>query len=110
MTLGALALVILVGLIGPVLATPHRLRIPVVVGEILAGVVLGRTGPGWIHADDPVLTFLATAGFALVMLMAGSHVPLKDPRLKSQLGRGTLLAVGTGLLAVPTGLGIAAFA
>jgi Kef-type K+ transport system membrane component KefB len=110
MTLGALALVILVGLAGPVLATPHRLRIPVVVGEILAGVALGRTGQGWIHADDPVLTFLATAGFALVMLMAGSHVPLKDPRLRSQLGRGLLLAAGTGVLAVPAGLAIAAFA
>ncbi len=110
MTLGALALVILVGMAGPLLATPHRLRIPVVVGEILAGVAVGRTGAGWVHADDPVLTFLATAGFALVMLMAGSHVPILDPRLRSQLGRGALLAVGTGLLAVPAGLGIAAFA
>lgn len=110
MTLGALALVILVGLTGPLLATPDRLRIPVVVGEILAGVAVGRTGTGWVHADDPVLTFLATAGFAVVMLLAGSHVPIRDPRLRSQLGRGTLLAVGTGLLAVPAGLGIAAFA
>ena len=110
MTLAGLALVILVGLAGPLLATPRRLRIPVVVGEILAGVALGRTGAGWIHAEDPVLTFLATAGFALVMLIAGSHVPIKDQRLRSQLGRGTLLAVGTGVLAVPAGLAIAAFA
>ena len=110
MTLAGLALVILVGLAGPLLATPRRLRIPVVVGEILAGVALGRTGAGWIHAEDPVLTFLATAGFALVMLIAGSHVPIKDPRLRSQLGRGTLLAVGTGVLAVPAGLAIAALA
>jgi Kef-type K+ transport system membrane component KefB len=110
LTLGAFALVILVGMVGPLFAAPDRLRIPVVVGEILAGVAVGRTGAGWVHADDPVLTFLATAGFALVMLLAGSHVPVKDPRLRSQLGRGTLLAVGTGLLAVPAGLGIAAFA
>lgn len=110
MTLGALALIILVGLAGPVLAGPARLRIPVVVGEILAGVALGRTGLGWIDAQDALLTFLATAGFALVMLMAGSHVPVKDPRLRSQLGRGVLLAVGTGALAVPAGLAIAALA
>lgn len=110
MTLGALALVILVGLAGPLLAGPDRLRLPVVVGEILAGVAVGRTGFGWVHADDAVLTFLATAGFALVMLMAGSHVPVKDPRLRSQLGRGSLLALGTGVLAVPAGLGIAALA
>ena len=110
MTLGALALVILVGLAGPLLAGPERLRLPVVVGEILAGVAVGRTGFGWVHADDAVLTFLATAGFALVMLMAGSHVPVKDPRLRSQLRRGVLLALGTGVLALPAGLGIAALA
>ena len=110
MTLGALALVVLVGLAGPLLASPARWRIPVVVGEILAGVAVGRTGSGWVHADDPVLTFLANAGFALVMLTAGSHVPIKDPRLRPQLGRGMLLAVGTGVLAVPVGLGIAVFA
>lgn len=110
MTLGALALIVLVGLAGPVLAGPARLRMPVVVGETLAGVAVGRTGLGWIHADDPVLTFLATAGFALVMLTAGSHVPVMDRRLRSQLGRGVLLAVGTGVLAVPAGLAIGALA
>ncbi|MET3805130.1 Kef-type K+ transport system membrane component KefB [Nakamurella sp. UYEF19] len=110
MTLAALALVIAVGLIGPILATPARLRIPVVVGEILVGVVVGRTGVGWVHPDDPVLSFLASAGFALVMLVAGSHVPIREAALRSQLGRGLALAAGTGVLAVPAGLGIAAVA
>ncbi len=110
MTLGGLALVLAVGLAGPVLATPARLRIPVVVGEILAGVLVGRTGLNWVHPDDPVLSFLASAGFALVMLVAGSHLPVRNSALKSQLARGLWLAIGTGVLAVPVGLGIAAFA
>ena len=110
MTLAGLALVLAVGLVGPLLATPARLRIPVVVGEILLGVLVGRTGIGWVDPDDKVLSFLASAGFALVMLVAGSHVPVRNPTLRSQLGRGLLLAVGVGALAVPVGLLISAVA
>ncbi|GLY70460.1 cation:proton antiporter [Amycolatopsis taiwanensis] len=98
------------GLAGPLLATYRRARIPVVTGEIVAGVLVGRTGFGWVNPDEPVLSFLASAGFALVMLVAGSHVPLRHPALRQALGRGTLLAVVTAVLAVPAGLGIAVFA
>jgi Kef-type K+ transport system membrane component KefB len=105
-----LAVVLLAGLVGPLLATHRRARIPVVIGEILAGVLLGRTGLGWVNPDEPVLSYLASAGFALVMLVAGSHVPLRHPALRQALGRGTLLAVVTAALAVPAGLAIAAFA
>ncbi len=108
MTLAGLALVLAIGFVGPVLATPARLRIPVVVGEILVGVLFGRTGFGWVRPDEPVLSFLASAGFALVMLVAGSHVPIRNVELRAQLGRGLGLALGTGVLAVPTGIGIAA--
>ena len=110
MTLAGLALVLLVGLAGPLLATPTRFRVPVVVGEIMAGVLVGRTGLGWVHPEDRVLNFLAAAGFALVMLVAGSHLPVRDSELRSQLGRGLGLALGTGVLAVPVGFGIAAAA
>ena len=108
MTLATLALIMVVGLAGPLLATPGTWRVPIVVGEIAAGVIFRKTGTGWINADDPVLSFVATAGFALVMLMAGSHLPIRDPRLRSQLGRGVALALATGVLALPVGLGIAA--
>lgn len=106
--MAGLALVLAVGLVGPLLATPSRLRIPVVVGEIMLGVVVGRTGFGWVHPDDQVLSFLAAAGFALVMLVTGSHVPIRNHDLRTQLVRGLLLAVAVGVLAVPVGLGIAA--
>ena len=108
MSLFTLAVVLAVGLAGPLLATPKRLRLPVVVGEIALGVVLGHTGTGWINADEPVLSFLASAGFALVMLVAGSHVPLRNEALRVALRRGSLLAVCVGVLSVPAGLGVAA--
>ena len=75
-----------------------------VVGEILAGVLVGRTGLGWVNPDDPVLLFLASTGFALVMLVAGSHVPVRNAELRTQLGRGIALAAGPGL-AIPVGVG-----
>jgi Kef-type K+ transport system membrane component KefB len=106
-TLFGLVVVLVAGLAGPVLATPERARVPVVVGEILAGVLVGRTGLGWVRPDQPVLSFLATAGFALVMLVAGSHVPLRHNALRIALRRGAVLAGLVGVLAVPLGLGVA---
>ncbi|HWO62099.1 MAG TPA: cation:proton antiporter [Umezawaea sp.] len=110
MSLLGLAFVLAVGLAGPLLAISKRTRIPLVVGEILLGVLVGRTGTGWVDASEPVLTFLATAGFALVMLEVGSHVPLGDSSLRGALGRGCLLATFVGVLAVPAGFGVAALA
>ena len=110
MSLLVLALVLVVGLAGPLLATPKRARVPVVVGEILLGVVVGKTGFDWVRADSPELSFLASIGFGLVMLEAGSHVPLGDPALRTALRKGAAFAAGVGVLAVPAGFGVAALA
>lgn len=110
MTLAGLALVIAVGLVGPVLATPSRLRIPVVVGELAAGFVVGRTGLNWVDPADPVLAFLAAAGFAVVMLVTGSAVPVRDRTLRPAGRRGVLLALAAGAAAVPAGYAVAAVA
>lgn len=108
MNLATMAVILAAGLAGPLLAAAPRARLPVVVGELVAGVLIGRTGAGWVHAGDPVLSFLAAAGFALVMLVAGSHVPLHNAALRAALRRGALLAAVVGALAVPAGFGVAA--
>jgi Kef-type K+ transport system membrane component KefB len=104
MTLAGLSLVIAVGLLGPLLATPHRFRVPVVVGEIAAGVIIGRTGFRWLDPADPALTFLGTMGFAVVMLIAGSEVPVRDARLRPALFRGAGAAAAVGVVSIPAGL------
>jgi Kef-type K+ transport system membrane component KefB len=106
-TFGMLALISLVAVLGPMLALPPRWHLPVVLGELVAGILLGPTGLDLLHAHDPTLSFLAEIGFALVMFVAGSHVPIRDPRLRAALRTGLLRAAGVGLLAVPLGIGVA---
>ena len=107
MSLGDLALIVAAGLAGPLLAASRRAFVPVVVGEILAGVVLGRSGLDVVNADNETLSFLADAGFAMLMLTVGMHVPLRDARLRRGLRRGALAAAVAGLAAPLGGLVVA---
>ena len=102
MSLGDLALIVAAGLAGPLLAASRRAFVPVVVGEIFAGVVLGRSGLDVIDVDNATVSFLAEAGFAMLMLTVGMHVPLRDRRLRQALGPGAL-AAGVVAIAAPLG-------
>jgi Kef-type K+ transport system membrane component KefB len=102
-----LALISAVGVLGPVLAWPRRWHLPVVLGELVAGIALGRTGAGVLHPADPTFAFLGDVGFALVMFVAGTHVPVADPRLRGALRIGVLRTIAVGVLAVPAGFLIA---
>jgi len=104
---GTLALIGLIGVLGPVLATPRRWHLPVVLGELIAGIALGRTGFRELHPTNETFTFLADVGFALVMFVAGSHVPVRDPALRPALRIGLLRAVAVGALSVAIGAGVA---
>jgi Kef-type K+ transport system membrane component KefB len=52
---GVLALTVLAGLMGPLLGAGRAAFVPVVVGEILAGVLLGRTGLDAVDPGDPTV-------------------------------------------------------
>lgn len=92
MSLGNLALIVAAGLAGPLLAAGRRAFVPVVVGEIVAGIILGRSGLDVIRTDNATVSFLAEAGFAMLTLTVGMHLPLRDRRLRRALGRGALAA------------------
>ncbi|MEP6980914.1 MAG: cation:proton antiporter [Nakamurella sp.] len=108
MTFTVLAIILVASLLGPLLALPRRWRLPVVLGELIAGLILGRSGFGVLDATDPQFTALADIGFGLVMFVAGTHVPVRDARLRADLGPGALRAGAVGLVGVPLGLGLAA--
>jgi len=111
-----LALIVGVGLLGPLLAWPDRWRIPVVIGELAAGVLIGTTGFRWVDPGDALFKMLANIGFAMVMFVAGSHVPIRDQSLRqgarpSLLRLLVVIVVGTGLAwVVAHGFGTGHFA
>lgn len=60
----ALAVPLIIRRIGSIL------RLPIVVGEIVAGIVVGRSGLDLIH-ETPSITFLADFGFIFLMFLSG---------------------------------------
>lgn len=97
-----LLIVVLLAFVVPLaLSRFRRLRLPIVVGEILAGVLIGRSGLHWIEGNDPVLALLADFGFVFLMFLSGMEVDFsnlgltrtEDPR-HSKRERGPLSLAG----------------
>jgi Kef-type K+ transport system membrane component KefB len=107
---GTLLVIVLAGLGGPLLGLSGRRFVPVMVGEVLAGVIVGHTGLRAVDPANGTVSFLGQIGFAMLMLTAGMHLPLRDRRLSASLRDGARLAVIVGLLAVPAGFAAAALA
>src|SRR5215831_12537836 len=63
-----LALVVAAGLLGPVLAAGRRPLVPVLVGELIAGAILGRTGLGIVDPGAQPFPAFYALGFAMLML------------------------------------------
>lgn len=103
----ALALLTVIGLAGPLLAAVPKIGVPVIVGELAAGIVVGRTGFGIVDADNPTFSMLADIGFALVMFIVGTHVPVRDASLRSDLPKALLRAIAVGAVAAVLGVVVA---
>ena len=93
--------VTLIALAAPLaLGFAPALRIPAVVLEIVAGVVIGPSGLGWVHVDLPV-QIVALIGLAFLLFLAGLEIDVH--RLRGRLLRlavlGYLMTVALGLAA-----------
>jgi len=86
-----------------------RFGIPIVVYEIVAGIIIGTSGLNLIE-PSPILTFLAEFGFAFLMFLSGLELDLRllnpagsagdrEHRLTQALPLGVLIFLGTLLLA-----------
>jgi Kef-type K+ transport system membrane component KefB/Trk K+ transport system NAD-binding subunit len=95
-----------------------RLRMPVVVGEILAGIIIGDSGLKLV-GHDPILEILALLGFAYLMFLSGLEVDFDavlpktsfrqsswQERLASPASLGLLTFVLTVMLALLAGWGL----
>ncbi|HEY1015779.1 MAG TPA: cation:proton antiporter, partial [Herpetosiphonaceae bacterium] len=71
-----LLLITLLAAIVPVLTRLFRwLRLPIVVGEILAGIAIGQSGLNLVQ-PTPALEFLSEFGFTFLMFLSGLEVDL----------------------------------
>src|SRR6201991_2177085 len=83
-----------------------RVRLPSVVLELVAGIVVGPSVLGWVHADEPV-TVLALIGLAYLLFLAGLEVEFA--RLRGPLLRTALLSFAASIaIGVAVGLGLQA--
>lgn len=102
-----LSVICAIGLLGPLLAVRRGWHLPVVLGELVAGTILGKTGLGYLHSSNATFTFLGDIGFALVMFVAGTHVPVRDPKIRPALAKGAVRAVAVGVISGGLGYALA---
>lgn len=109
MSFATLVVIVLAGLGGP-LAGLWGGFVPVAIGELAAGVLVGPAVIGAVDPSGATVSFLGEVGFAMLMLTVGMHLPLREPRIGLALRRGATLAGIVALLSVPAGLLAAALA
>jgi CPA2 family monovalent cation:H+ antiporter-2 len=87
-------------------AIANRLKLPVLVGYLLAGVLVGPFTPGYV-ADQELAPQLAEIGVILLMFGVGLHFSLKDlmavrkiaiPGAIVQIAAATVMGLGLALL------------
>jgi monovalent cation:H+ antiporter-2, CPA2 family len=81
----------------------HRLKLPPLVGYLLAGIALGPFTPGFV-ADQSIANQLAEVGVILLMFGVGLHFSLEE--LLSVRGIAIPGAVAQGLVSTPLGVAL----
>ncbi len=106
-----LLVVLALAVLMPILLSRFR-GLPIVVGEILAGIVVGVSGLNWV-GNDQILVFMGDIGLAFLMFLAGMEIDFENlfPQTKtsSEKAPSNLLAASFGvylltlMLAIPGG-------
>jgi Kef-type K+ transport system membrane component KefB/Trk K+ transport system NAD-binding subunit len=68
-----LLLVVLLAFLVPIFLARFK-QVPAVVGEILAGILLGPSVFGLVNSHEPTLEILAEIGFAFLMFLSGLEI------------------------------------
>jgi Kef-type K+ transport system membrane component KefB len=95
-----LLIIVAVGFAAPLaLGFAPAVRIPSIVLEIVAGILVGPAVLGWVHVDDPVAVF-ATVGLAYLLFLAGLEIDFD--RLRGRVLRlallGFLVSLGIAII------------
>ena len=102
-----LLIVVAVAFAAPfVLGLFPRFKLPSVVLEIVAGIVIGPSVLGWVHIDDAI-EVMSLLGLAFLLFLAGLEIDF--PRLKGRILKLSLLGFAASLaIALATAQGLKA--
>ena len=77
-----LLIVVMLAFLVPLLISVlrRRLAIPIVVGEIVGGMIVGQSGLGWVLPDNDALHLLKELGFVLLMFLSGMEIDFRSLR------------------------------
>jgi Kef-type K+ transport system membrane component KefB/Trk K+ transport system NAD-binding subunit len=85
-----LLLVVFLAFLVPILLSrSKRFRLPIVVGEILVGILVGRSGFGWVQHHDPTLNLLSEFGFVFLMFLSGMEIDFSSLGINQPRGGDT---------------------
>ena len=104
-----LLIIMVIAVLAPLLiGYAPRLRVPAVVLEIIAGVIVGPSVLGWVRVDLPV-QILALFGLAFLLFLAGLEIDLRQLRGRllrvALLGYVLTLVLGMAVGGILAGLG-----
>ena len=81
---GPLLIVVTLAFVVPLLLSTLRgalfCSIPIVVGEIVAGIIVGRSGFAWVLPDNSELILLKELGFVFLMFLSGMEIDVRAVR------------------------------
>jgi Kef-type K+ transport system membrane component KefB len=76
-----LLIVLLIAFLVPILLSRlKRISIPIVVGEIVAGIVVGRSGLSVVPSDDLLVGIFANFGIVFLMFLSGMEIDFNSLR------------------------------
>jgi Kef-type K+ transport system membrane component KefB len=92
----SLMIVMLASFLVPIiLSRGKRIAIPIVVGELVAGIILGPSLLGWVEIEGQAMEFLRDFGLAYLMFIAGMEIDFnmlaKIAKKKASKNGGSLL-------------------
>ena len=92
-----------------VLGLAPKLRLPAVVLEIIAGIVVGPSVLGWVEINEPV-AILSTVGLAFLLFLAGLEIDPEQLRGRvlrlTAIGFGVSVVIALGVGYLLSGLGL----
>src|SRR5690625_5248152 len=81
----SLMLVMAVAFFIPILLQRFKLKaIPIVVAEIIAGIIIGKSGLNLIDVDNAWLTLLSSLGLIYLMFLSGIEIDFNSFKLKKK--------------------------